>query len=440
VPIKEGGGPSPHGSGQAAGDIPLGDRTITAMDLHAHTPGSTGYLDRENRLIATGDAIGSAYVWAHFGAMTHYLHTVRHLQDVLRPLAHVDVLPAHFYQVKQGARGRAPINGRPLDKGYVDDQVRTAEGILAGTVVSEPYRTVGRQAVIATVNSAQIVWTPGNLQSAQWPLHAQYAGTWRAVAVPGPLSASATGDRFAGLRSIRSRFFLLRGDGTDTSYLVVGSTRALLIGSGTTTNATGLRALAVRLVGDVPIDVAATSDAPGQIGGLATFPTSVLHLPEGVTAPAGATQVRRLTRGSRIDLGTDTEGRPLVIEAHPLGGRSPEGITLLSVNDRVLFSGDALGAQAADAGLILRQPLATFAPQLAAWRAATDGRYDVVYTAHNFQWFTSPAYVDQVQEAVTKGITGGDAAFVDSAQRPGSKMIRSSGPADIVASVVVDVR
>ena len=41
---------------------------------------------------------------------------MHHLQDVLRPLDHVDVLPAHFYQVKQGARGRAPLNGRPLDK------------------------------------------------------------------------------------------------------------------------------------------------------------------------------------------------------------------------------------------------------------------------------------------------------------------------------------
>ena len=53
------------------------------------------------------------------------------------------------------------------------------------------------------------------------------------------------------------------------------------------------------------------------------------------------------------------------------------------------FSGDALGAQDNEAGLILRHPLATFARALAAWRAQTDGKYkNLVYTAHNDQWIT----------------------------------------------------
>ena len=115
-----------------SGEIDLGGRTIVAIDIHEHTPGSTGYLDRENKMIATGDAIGSGYVWAHFGSMTQYSEAVHHLQDVLRPFDRVDVLPAHFYQVKQGARGKPPINGRPLDKQYVDDEVRVVNGILDG--------------------------------------------------------------------------------------------------------------------------------------------------------------------------------------------------------------------------------------------------------------------------------------------------------------------
>jgi glyoxylase-like metal-dependent hydrolase (beta-lactamase superfamily II) len=436
VPIKEGGGASTRGSGQAVGEIALGDRVIKAINLHAHTPGSTGYLDRENRMIATGDAIGSAYVWAHFGTMTQYLHTVRHLQDVLRPLPHVDVLPAHFYQIKQGARGRPPLNGRPLDKQYVDDQVRAAEGILAGTVVSEPYRAVGRNAVIATVDSAQIVWTMGNVASAAWPIDPRHAGAWRAVPLPGAVPASAEGDRFAGLRNIRSRLYLIRGQSNDTVYLVVGSARALLIGTGD--GSPGLDAMATRLAGGVPVDVAVTSDDPGQIGGLAQFTTRVLHLPAGVAAPASAAQVRRLGSGSRIDLGVDGAGRPLVLEVHPLGGHSPTSITLLGLNDRTLFAGDALGTQGPDAGLILREPVADFAPRLTAWRGATDGRYDVVYTAHNYQWFTGAGYVDQVQEAVTRAITGGASAWVASTSRPGVTLVRSSGAADIVASVVVE--
>jgi glyoxylase-like metal-dependent hydrolase (beta-lactamase superfamily II) len=91
----------------------------------------------------------------------------------------------------------------------------------------------------------------------------------------------------------------------------------------------------------------------------------------------------------------------------------------------VLLSGDALGAQSATDGLILNAPLADFVTALAAWRAKTDGKYDVVYTAHNFQWFTLPAFVDQLQTAAAKGPTGD------------AKTIKSAGGVDLVASIVL---
>jgi hypothetical protein len=126
----------------------------------------------------------------------------------------------------------------------------------------------------------------------------------------------------------------------------------------------------------------------------------------------------------------------LVFEVHPLTGHSPTGITLLQIGSRLLFSGDALGTQGPDAGLILREPLAAFSTALTDWRATTNGRYDVVYTARNYQWFTGAAYLDQLQEAVAKGLTGGDSAWIDSAQRPGTQIVRSSGAADVVAVAV----
>jgi glyoxylase-like metal-dependent hydrolase (beta-lactamase superfamily II) len=145
----------------------------------------------------------------------------------------------------------------------------------------------------------------------------------------------------------------------------------------------------------------------------------------------------RLGRGDAISLGLDRAGRPLQLQAYPLSGHAATGLTLLDVSDRVLFAGDALGTQASDAGLLLTDPLDAFARALAAWRADTDGKYDLVYTAHNYQWLTSPAYVKEVQAAVAKGLADGPTALIDSARLPGRKMIRSAGPADVVASVVV---
>ena len=101
----------------------------------------------------------------------------------------------------------------------------------------------------------------------------------------------------------------------------------------------------------------------------------------------------------------------------------------------MLLSGDALGEQFNGGGLILRDTLARFDTALKAWRAKTDGRYDAVYTAHNYQWFTSPAYVDQVQQAVTLGLGG--AATLPTTRPAGYQMVRSTGAADIVASIAL---
>ena len=431
VPIAEGGGPSVRGTGQAVGQIDLGDRTITAINIHAHTPGSTGYLDRENAMVATGDAIGSAYVWAHFASISQYADAVRHLRDVLRPLARVEVLPAHFYQIRQGARGKAPINGRPLDKQYVDDQVRVAEGILDGSLVGEPYRVVGRNATIATWDSAQTVYTLGRVYAE--PERADRT-KYHAIAIPGTLPA-APDARYAAVDAIRSDLLLIRDHADESMYLLKGSTKALLIGTGAGTP--GIAAFARRLAGALPLAVIVTSDDVGQVGGLAQFADAELLLPAGVSAPVGAGRARVVGDGGVVDLGADRAGRPLRLEVHALTGHSRSGLTLLDTSNRVLFSGDALGTQGNDAGLVLRESLETFAATLRSWRARTDGRYGVVYTAHNYQWFTSPAYVDEVQQAVTRGIVEGEKALVASTRLPGAKMIRSAGAADVVASVVV---
>jgi hypothetical protein len=93
------------------------------------------------------------------------------------------------------------------------------------------------------------------------------------------------------------------------------------------------------------------------------------------------------------------------------------------------------GSQANLGGLILNASLADFDKAFSEWRTQTDGRYDVVYTAHNFQWFTAPAYVDQLQSAVRLGLSQGDAAVAT--QPSGLKMIRSTGAPDVAAAVIL---
>lgn len=83
---------------------------------------------------------------------------------------------------------------------------------------------------------------------------------------------------------------------------------------------------------------------------------------------------------------------------HPLAGHVAEGLTLLDPVSRVSRR-RRRPRHARHAGLVLTSTLAEFSTALASWRTETDGRYDTLYTAHNHQWFTRPAYVDSLAAA-----------------------------------------
>jgi Zn-dependent hydrolases, including glyoxylases len=43
--------------------IDLGNIKLNVIETPAHTPGSVTYVDQQNNLIASGDSIGSTFVW-----------------------------------------------------------------------------------------------------------------------------------------------------------------------------------------------------------------------------------------------------------------------------------------------------------------------------------------------------------------------------------------
>ena len=434
VPIREGGGVTARGTVAAAG-VDLGDRYIEAVNQSGHTVGSVGYLDRENKMLATGDAYGSAYVYGHGGIPTSsWIPVMQRQLDTLRAsYPDIALFPAHFYQIKQFIRGRSPLNGRPLDLQYFEDQFANATGIIDGTKIGEPYREQNRNVVWTGGASARMTYSLANLYPGGIFGGAGDPSHYHAITIPGSYKLAAYQDAAApgpAIDNIKTGFYLIRDNANTSMYLIKGSAKALLVGTGRGTP--GIAAFAKRLAGELPLEVVVTSDDADQTGGLAQFAGSTVYVPRG-SGVSGT----ELWAGDTIDLGVDSAGRPARLEVHPLSGHSKTGLTLLSVSDRVLLSGDALGEQFNGGGLILRDTLGRFDAALRAWRTGTDGRYDVVYTAHNYQWFTSPAYVDQVQQAVTTGLTQGEAAMIPSVRPPGYRMIRSTGAADIVASVLL---
>ena len=433
VPIVEGGGSTPVGD--ATGVIDLGDRTIEAINVYGHTAGSMAYLDRENELVATGDALGSGFVYMQGGPLTTYRATVQHLLDVIRPYPGIAVLPAHVYQLRVFERRLPPISGRPSDRQYVADQLDAANAILGGSVVAEPFIAAGRTVTWARSRSAQICFRLDTLYPGG-PFSGAYGpDILRAVRIPGEYDTTEWMDNSVpAVQNIQTEFFLLRDNLATSLYLLKGSRRALLVGTGRGTK--GTAAWVRKLVGRLPLDVVLTSDDPEQTGGISQFRSETIHVAASARLPRELRRrVREVRAGHVFDLGRDAAGRPARVEVHPLPGHSLLGLTLLSVSDRILLSGDALGEQTGDGGLVLRDAPAAFDAAFRAWRGRTDGRYDAVYTARNYQWHTAPAFVDRVQEALGIALAGGPT--VPSVRPPGYQMVRSSGPNDVIASITL---
>jgi glyoxylase-like metal-dependent hydrolase (beta-lactamase superfamily II) len=413
TPIREGGGATAHGNGSAASEIDLGERKVTAVAMPPHTPGSTGYLDAANDMFFTGDALGSAFVWVQWGPLTRYRATTQRMVEVTRPYPKLAVFGAHFYQYTFGPRRTAPLDGRPADRQYIVDQAELAKGILDGTIEGEPYE-VGRETAWATLRSAQIVYSlntlyaPGEAPDAPWHalrIPSVYPGKWQIT------------DAQKKALQVNADLHLVTGPKGEVLYVLKGSKTTLLIGSGS--GAPGLKAMVARLVGAGPVDVVLTDADPDQAGGLAEL------------KPAHVLRAADLKDGQTIDLGQDKAGRPLKLKVARLGA---SGVTLLDETDRLLFAGSALGVQGADSGWSPPGGAKAYAADLKAWRAATDGKYDILYTARNYQWYTAPAYVDQLVQALDKAQTAG-AQSVDSKARPGLKLVKSDGPAEVTASV-----
>ncbi len=386
VPIREGGGPTNHGNGTAVSQIDLGDRLISAVAIPPHSAGSTGYLDAENRLLMTGDAIGSAWPYVQMGPVSRFARSVHHLEEVTRPYPDLAVLPAHFYQIGTWARGRAPLNGRPPDRQYITDMAALADGVLAGTITGEPF-FAGPDTYWAKYDSAQMVYSPATLYSP-----GENGRPYHAVRIPGNFKADtgvATFDpRIDAISNIRSDFYLIREAAGETLYLIPGSKSALLIGTGA--GEPGLAAFVHSLIGNLPLDVAILDRDPRQSGGLAQLHPN--HIYVAASNVLNGMRATVLSDGAVIDLGLNHADRPLKLEVATFQSDGVANLALLDVSGRVLFAGNAFEKPPAPPSPMRMGPVSNpEADQAArsAWIAKVKGRVELVYLASNTRWYST---------------------------------------------------
>jgi hydroxyacylglutathione hydrolase len=131
--------------------IDLGGRILEVIAVPGHTPGSVVFLDGQTRMLFSGDAIGSSYVWMHIkGALPlqSYLNSVRKLES--RKSDFDFIYGGHFYQSAY----------KPLTSSYVTDMRIVIEKVLNGEIAGIPYNIGDPGGLSATYASATVIYNP----------------------------------------------------------------------------------------------------------------------------------------------------------------------------------------------------------------------------------------------------------------------------------------
>lgn len=128
----------------------LGNRKIEVIHVPGHTKGSICLLDRQDRLLFTGDN-DNTLVWLHpqdAQPLEIYLKSLRKLHT--REKEFNTLLPGH---------------GDPIDKGFISDQISCAEEIISGRCVGKPYDSFVGKGLLCGYKRAQIVYDPAKIKA-----------------------------------------------------------------------------------------------------------------------------------------------------------------------------------------------------------------------------------------------------------------------------------
>lgn len=126
----------------------LGERHIEVITTPGHTPGEIVLLDREQKLLFTGDN-NNYLAWLHLNhslALSVYLKSLEKL--AARSGEFATVMPAHG----------------PLIRGdIIGEQIACVKGILDGSLERKPYESFAGNGMIARYKRAVIAFNPNNL-------------------------------------------------------------------------------------------------------------------------------------------------------------------------------------------------------------------------------------------------------------------------------------
>jgi glyoxylase-like metal-dependent hydrolase (beta-lactamase superfamily II) len=131
----------------------LGGRTLEAIALPGHSPGSICLLDRKMRRLFVGDSILTGTIWLHLDESLPLGQFHQNLQRIQSFAGQFDVLlPAH-----------GSLDALPLPKGVLDDLVNGIASILNGERVGREESTFAGDGLRCDFGTCGVLYRPDRL-------------------------------------------------------------------------------------------------------------------------------------------------------------------------------------------------------------------------------------------------------------------------------------
>jgi hydroxyacylglutathione hydrolase len=131
----------------------LGGRTLEVILVPGHTPGSVCLLDRQARVLFTGDSVLPRAIWLHLDEslpLSRFHKGLQRLQTFSDAFDHI--LPGH-----------ADLQSLPLSKDLLDDLLAGIGRILSGELVGRAERTLVGDGLRCGFDLSAIVYRPDRL-------------------------------------------------------------------------------------------------------------------------------------------------------------------------------------------------------------------------------------------------------------------------------------
>jgi len=368
--------------------IPLGGKELEVIEIPGHTPGSVAFLDAKARMIFSGDAVGSSYVWNHINGtrpLAEFLAAVKRLEGRINEFD--SVYGGHYWQ----------SGYKPLPASYVSDMRKATEGVFSGDIVAKPY-TMGNSGWASTYGLATVIYNPTNLYVQGQPNKGEYTLT----------------EPMPGVITIRDYF------GYNCAYILKGNNKVAVVD--TAMGEGNLRAVVEKHSDGLPIELIITHGHVDHALSANQFKTVYMNRKDDGILPkqVDPSSFKDIKTGDVLDFGGVT------LKAYALPGHTPGSMVFVCPEKRLLFTGDAVGTQSSQGGLWLQLPGCLYVDEyqavLKSFIAQTNGQYSSLLTGHN-AGPVGTKYLDYLVLAAQKVIDQGEAALVPSIRPTGIKMV-----------------